>query len=295
MYDVLIIGGGPAGVTAAVYCVRGGLKAAVVYKDAGALTKAEKIENYYGFERPLTGAELFNAGLAQARRIGAEIFCDEAVGLALEEHFTVFAAGGSYDAEAVILATGSVRAVPKIRNLAAFENAGVSYCAVCDAFFYRKKITAVLGGGEYALAEVRELLPVAGKVVVLTDGKNPEAAFPSEVEVIVKKIDSLTGDGNLSGVTFADGQSISVSGLFVALGSAGSGDLAKKIGAVTEVSGNDAVVKTDSKMQTSVPGLFAAGDCTGGLKQIAKAVHEGAVAGMSAVSCIRRASAKGGA
>lgn len=160
MPNIVIIGGGPAGLSAAIYAVRAGMQATVLYKDGGALAKTDKIENYFGFIESVSGAELLERGQKQAERLGAVLRQTEVTGIEYAaQGFTVKTADGVFDADAVILATGSPRAVPKIEGVAAFEGRGVSYCAICDAFFYRGKDVAVLGQGEYALEEARVLLP----------------------------------------------------------------------------------------------------------------------------------------
>ena len=140
MPNIVIIGGGPAGLSAAIYAVRAGMQATVLYKDGGALAKTDKIENYFGFIEPVSGAELLERGQKQAERLGAVLRQTEVTGIEYAaQGFTVKTADGVFDADAVILATGSPRAVPKIEGVAAFEGRGVSYCAICDAFFYRGK------------------------------------------------------------------------------------------------------------------------------------------------------------
>ena len=162
-----------------------------------------------------------------------------------------------------------------MQNLEAMEGRGVSYCAVCDAFFYRGKHVAVLGNGEFALHEIHDLLPVAGSVTLLTNGEEPSFPLPEGVTADTRKIASLEGESRLEQVVFADGTSLPLDGLFIAYGTAGSGALARKIGAAL-ANGNVAV---NENMETTVPGLYAAGDCVGGLLQVSKAVYEGAVAG----------------
>ena len=147
---------------------------------------------------------------------------------------------------------------------------------------------AVLGAGDYALHEAKELLPLAAKVTILTNGAHPSADFPPELEVITKKLQTLSGADLLRGVRFEDGSELEAEGLFVALGVAGSVDFARKLGAETK----GAAIVVDEHRQTNVPGLYAAGDCTGGLLQISKAVYDGAVAGTSIVKAFRQRQAE---
>ena len=284
MPNIVIIGSGPAGVSAALYAVRAGVHTTVLTKGPGALDRAEKIENYYGFAEPISGAELERRSIENAKRLGVNVITAEAVGLTYTDKLTVETVDKNYPADAVILATGASRAVPRIPGLAGLEGHGVSYCAACDAFFYRGKDVAVLGSGEYALHEVQALLPVAGSVSLLTNGAPLTAQFPPEVKVYPQKVDAILGEKVVTGAQLSGGETLAVSGVFVALGVAGSTALARKIGAA--VDGNRIVV--DAAMQTTVPGLYAAGDCTGGLLQVAKAVYEGAQAGTEAAKALRK-------
>ena len=284
MPRIIIIGSGPAGVSAALYAVRAGADTTVLTKGSGALDRAEKIENYYGFAQPVSGAELERRSIENAKRLGVKFVTAEAVGLTYTDQLTVETLGGDYPADAVILATGASRAAPRIPGLAGLEGHGVSYCAACDAFFYRGKDVAVLGSGEYALHEVQALLPVVKSVTLLTNGAPLTAQFPPEVRVLPQKAEAVPGEKAVTGVQLSGGAPLAVSGVFVALGVAGSTALARKLGA--EVDGSRIVV--DEKMQTTVPGLYAAGDCTGGLLQVAKAVYEGAQAATEAVKALRK-------
>ena len=281
MPSIIIVGSGPAGISAALYAVRAGVDTTVLTKGPGALDRAEKIENYYGFAQPVSGAELERRSMENARRLGVQFVTAEAVGLTYTDKLTVETVGKDYPADAVILATGASRAVPRIPGLAGLEGHGVSYCAACDAFFYRGKDVAVLGSGEYALHEVQ---PVVRSVTLLTNGAPLTADFPPEVTVCPQAVEAVLGETVVTGVQLSGGVQLPVSGVFVALGVAGSTALARKIGA--EVDGNRIVV--DEKMQTTVPGLYAAGDCTGGLLQVAKAVYEGAQAGTEAAKALRK-------
>ena len=283
-HKAAVIGSGPAGVSAALYTARAGVDTTVLTRGPGALDRAELIQNYYGFAAPISGAELERQGIEGAKAVGVKFVTTEAVGLTYIDKLTVETLNGDYPADAVILATGASRATPRIPGLAGLEGHGVSYCATCDAFFYRGRDVAVVGSGEYALHEVQALLPVASSVTLLLNGAPPAAEFPPEVTVRPEKIDAILGEQKVTGVQLSGGDVVELAGVFVALGVAGSTALARKIGAAVE---NDRIV-TDEKMQTTVPGLYAAGDCTGGLLQVAKAVYEGALAGTEAAKALRK-------
>ncbi len=288
MADVIILGYGPAGISAATYTTRAGLNTIVIGRDGGSLLKAEKIENYYGFSAPVSGEQLVKDGIEQAARLGAQIISDEVLGITYDGQFTVQCKHAAYRSPAVILATGSSRTAPKIEGLHRLEGHGVSYCAVCDAFFYRGKSVAVLGSGDYALHEAMELLPVVGSVTLLTNGKEPSVELPSNLTVEKREIVSFQGENVLSSIQFKDGSSKEFSGVFIAMGVAGSTDLARKLGAQTK--GSSIVV--DEAMQSSIPGLYAAGDCTGGMLQVSKAVYDGARAASSVIKQLRLTSKK---
>ena len=227
----------------------------------------------------------------------------------------------------MILATGSKRKAPAIPGIKELEGRGVSYCAVCDAFFYRGKDVAVLGNSDFALHEAEELAPMAGSVTIYTDGKEPEFSRKSSFAVNTMKIQSVEGEEKVAGLRLisqsetdaksdTDGEKnfqllpegkeaemeasefhsqespvrdstetfVPADGVFVALGTAGSAEMARQMGAALTEKGN---IKVNEKMESTIPGLFAAGDCTGGLLQVAKAVYDGAQAGLSANQYVR--------
>lgn len=284
MAKVIIIGAGPAGVSASLYTIRAGIATTVISGGDTALNKADKIENYYGFSEPVSGPSLYQAGIDGAKRLGVEFIHEQVVGIGFEDSFVVETARNRYAADSVIIATGSQRPLPKIQNIRQFEGRGISYCAVCDAFFYRGKDVAVLGSGDYALHEAMELLPIARSVTLLTNGEEPTADIPDQLQVQTLPIASIDGEEQVKGATFTDGSTLAFDGLFIAHGIAGSTALAKKIGAITD----NNRIQINDRCETNIPGLYAAGDCTGGLLQIAKAVYEGAKAGTEAVKYVRK-------
>ncbi len=284
MNDMLILGYGPAGISAALYGLRAGLKVVLVGKDGGALQKAHLIENYYGLEKPLTGEELMEVGKSQARKLGAEIVDDEITDLMFDgTGFVATGLKGVYKGKTCIMATGAARKKQPLAGMAEMEGHGVSYCAVCDAFFYRQKDVAVMGSGEYALHEATELLQVVNSVTLLTNGVPLTADFPETIKIESRKLKGLVGEGAFKGVAFEDGSEQNFDGLFVALGSANATDLALKAGAAFD----QGKLVLDEDLQSTIPGLFAAGDCTGGTLQIAVAVGEGARAGLAAIKYLR--------
>lgn len=281
MAELIIIGGGPAGVSAALYALRAGIKVLLLENGLGALAKAHRIENYYG--AAAAGTELYAAGLEQAAALGAEIRREEVLSLDYTGNFAVQTASDIYTAPAVILATGTKNATVRLAGLQRLEGRGVSYCAVCDGFFYRGKDVAVLGSGAYALHEADYLRHLAGSVTILTNGEDGAAAKAAGFTVDERQLQEINGEEKINGVTFTDGAILPLDGLFIALGTAGSSDMARKLGAML----NGRFIAIDADGATNIPGLFAAGDCTGGMLQVAKAVYEGAAAGSAAIKYLR--------
>ncbi len=283
-YDVIIIGSGPAGISASLYTARANLKTLIISKGIGILQKVNKIDNYYGLENTLTGEELQEIGINQAKKLGVEFEKDEAVKIDYEEHFIVETINNKYKAKAVIIATGTSRKAPKINGIKEYEGRGISYCATCDAFFFKGKDVAVLGAKEYALHEAEEVGRVANSVTILTNGEKPVENRSTDFCVEEKKIREFRGNNSIEEIHFEDNTIKKIDGVFVAIGTATSSDLARKIGARIDEKGN---ILVNENMSTNVPNLFACGDCTGGRLQIAKAVYEGMVAGMSAIKSIK--------
>ena len=283
-YNVVIIGGGPAGVSAALYLARANFKVAIVENGPGALARAHKIDNFYG--AALSGPRLYAEGLEQARSLGVAIIQDEVLAVEYFDSFvlTLKQHTEPLPAPVLILATGTKNITLNLPGLVELEGKGISYCAVCDGFFFRKKNLAVLGHGPYALHEAEYLRHLAQSVTVLTHGQDDSAAKAAGFATITTPVTAVTGTGKLETVHFADGSELAVNGLFIALGTADSTDMARKLGAQLE----GRFIKVDEDGATNIPGLFAAGDCIGGLKQVAKAVHDGARAGLAAIKFLRR-------
>ena len=267
----------------------------IINTGIGSLEKAEKIENYTDL-RDLFPERTFERGLEQARALGVRILDAQVVGMGGFDTFEVKTTEGDFEARSVILATGSKRASAKIPGVKEFEGKGVSYCAVCDAFFYRGKDVAVLGNSDFALHEAEELSHTASHVTIFTDGKKPEFSKENAIDVNTMKIQAIEGDERVQGLRLKGDVSLQeagepqtsfapAEGVFVALGTAGSSEMARQIGAELNEKGN---IRVNEEMETTVPGLYAAGDCTGGLLQVAKAVHDGAQAGLSACQYVRK-------
>ena len=283
MYDVIIIGAGPAGISAALYAVRANKSVLVLYHGESQLEKAHMIDNYYGFAGGITGAQLYNDGIAQAKALGVDVRNEQVTHISITASMTYEAVAdeNKYEGKTLIIATGNKKIRPNIEGVQTFEGKGVSYCAICDGFFYRKKTVAVLGNGEYALSEAADLENIVGKLYLLTDGL--DAPETDKYEIITKKIKAVKGDAKISTVVFDDGSELEIDGMFIALGVAGGADFAKKLGIALD---GDSI-KVYDDMSTNLPGVYSCGNVTGGLLQVCKAVYEGAQAGLSAVKFLK--------
>ena len=281
MVDVVIIGAGPAGISASIYAKRGGLDVLVLYYGDTNLKRAEKIDNYYGFRGGIEGDKLYEDGINQAIDLGVNVKKSEVVAIENQgTKYVVKTSEESIETKAVILSTGNRKLKPHIPGIKEFEGKGISYCAICDAFFYRNKHVAVIGNGKFALNEAEKLANIAKEVTILTNGLE---APNTEYGVNTKNIKCINGDTKVRNVEFEDGSIKEVDGIFIAIGNAGASDFAKTLGVIQ----NGEYIKVDENMHTNLKGVFACGDVTGGLLQISKAVYEGAKAGLSAVEYIR--------
>ena len=294
IYDVIIIGGGPAGLSAAQYAARAKLKTIVLDKSstAGALAFASLIENYPGICQPMTGKELLDIFRRQAVDFGAEYVEAQVIGVVLEgETKQVSTLDKTYEGKTIIIATGSMGRKPTIKGEAEFLGRGVSYCAVCDAAFFKGKAVCVLGDSEEAVKEAGYLTRFAEIVYLISPSKklkveenNPTLGI-SNLKVIlghtavliegsetVERIKLKDADGNES--------SIDLSGVFVYLH--GSRPIIDFLNYAVEIS-DDECVYTNKMMETNIPGVFAAGDvvCTE-IRQIVVAAAYGCIAALSA-------------
>ena len=284
LYDVIILGNGPAGSTAAIYTKRGNLNTLVLSHNKSPLLYSGNIENYYGFPKGIDGKELFNLGIEQAKSFGVEFEEGEAIAIEKKENTVVVkTSSASYEGKVLLFATGNPPLKVKIENLEKFEGNGVAYCATCDGFFYTDLKVGILGFKDFAIEEAIDMLSYTNDITIFTHGRQLTLSekFQKEIpkfKVNTKKIKSLQGENGLEEIEFADSTKEKIDGIFVAFGSASSLDFAKKMGILTEGS----LLKTDSSLMTNIDGIFGAGSCTyecQGLNQIATSVGQGALAG----------------
>ncbi len=276
MRDVIIIGSGPAGYTAAIYAARAQLNPLVIassVEPGGELMKTTEVENYPGFPEGLMGPDLMANFQAQAERFGAEILFDDVVEVDLKGDVKIVKTGmgETYEAKTVIISTGAAYRELGLENEKALSGHGVSWCATCDGFFFRAKTIAVVGGGDSAMEEANFLTKFASKVYVIHRREtlkaskimqqrsfdNPKIEFIWNSAVV-----ELKGDGKLEGVVLEDTRNgerreLALEGLFIAIGNDPRVSLVENQVALTE----DRFIKVEGRSsKTSLPGVFAAGD-----------------------------------
>lgn len=279
MYDVIILGAGPAGVTAGLYAHRFNRKTLIIYNQIANIEKAEKIENYYGFKNGISGNKLYNDGIAQAKNIGIKVKTEEILQIdKVNNIIEIVTDKNRYATKTLIIAIGNKKRIPNIKGIQELEGRGISYCAKCDGFFFKNKNVAVLGSGKYAISETNDLVNIANKVTILTNGENSPEIRVDNVTIITKSVESINGEGRVQNVQFSDGNKLEIDGIFIAEGILGNKEISKKMGIIMK---ND-YIQVNDKMETNINGVYACGDCTGGILQISKAIYEGMIAGMQA-------------
>ena len=282
MFDCIIVGAGPAGISASLYLARANKKVLVLYYNEAQVEKARKIDNYYGFEEGISGSDLYYNGIKQAINLGVDVLQEEVLDIKvdMDMHYQVHTLHNTYASKTIIIATGNKKLKPDIKGIDEFEGKGISYCAICDGFFYRNKRLAVIGSSQYAISEANELKNITDDIIILSNGNKME--IKPDFNINEKKIQAIHGDVKVRSIEFEDGTSLDIDGIFIALGSAGGIDFAKKLGLMIN---NDKII-VDEDMNTNINGIFACGNITGGLLQVSKAVYEGSLAGLSAIKYI---------
>lgn len=293
MADVIIIGGGPAGSSAAIYTARAGQDTLVFDKGGGTTRDVETIENYFGFPEGTTGPELVELGHQHAERFGAAFVEEEVVRVGQDGmRYSVETNQDEYTAEGLIIASGGSYKTPGVGNIEEFENNGVSHCVECDAFFYQDQTVGIIGSGNYAAKEALLMLDYTDDVTLYTNGNALEMnddlrqrLESEQIPVVEESMDHLEGNGELERVVFRDGETVDVDGLFVAVGQAGGQDLAEMLGLPTDGS----YIDVDEDRNAGMEKVYAAGDCIGGNRQVASSVGEGADAAINLLEEMRGA------
>lgn len=293
MYDIIIIGGGPAGLTAALYACRANKKTLVIEKETfgGQITFSPKVENIPGFIS-LTGNEFAEKLVEQVLEQGADVESCEAIEIRDEEIKTVVTDDGEYQGKSVIIATGAKHRMLGIDGEERFVGEGISFCAVCDGAFYKNKTVAVVGGGNSALQEAILLSDTAKKVYVVQnlDFFTGEKKLVEQLEqldnveiILGVTVDSFVGDNELEGIVIKNSagetRKLELDGLFVAIGLIPQNEAFKN---VVKLDGRG-YAEVDESCETETKGIFVAGDCrTKKIRQVTTAAADGAIAALSA-------------
>ena len=298
IYDIAIIGGGPAGLVAALYARRANKTAVVLEKGTfgGQITYSPKVENIPGF-LSVTGNEFAEKLVEQVLEQGADVECCEVLEVKNGEIKTVVTDSGEFQAKTLIIATGAKHRTLGLENEEKFIGEGISFCAVCDGAFFAGKRVAVIGGGNSALQEALLLSDVASEVTVVQnldfltgEAKLQEQLYKkSNVKVILSStVKKYLGDTEFSGITVEDAKTgeltdIALDGLFLAVGLVPQNEALRGIVELDE----RGYIKAGEDTKTTADGIFAAGDCrTKRIRQVATAAADGAVAAVSACDFI---------
>lgn len=292
VYDVIVLGAGPAGLSAAVYCRRYELSVLVLGSGPGLMSEAPEVCNYLGFAN-ISGAEMDRKFREHAEGLGAEIKNEEVKALKKEKWFVVETNGGTYESKALIYALGGEKRKLGIPEEKKFLGRGVSYCFTCDAPFFRNKTVAITGGSNSAAMGALLLSKFAKKVYIIYR-RDRLRAFPAFVKKINETgnietifnstIKEIKGEKLVTGLVMEGKEGrkdLELDGIFVEYGCVPNSGLAKNLGAETDENGS---IRTGEDMSTKVKGLFAAGDVTtgsNGFMQVATASAEGAIAAAS--------------
>lgn len=305
MYDLIIIGAGPAALGASIYASRYKIKHLMIGKDLGGqIIKTSRIENWPGFES-ISGPELVQKFSEQAKKLGAEIIQNEVRKLTKQDGFFEVEElnGKKYQAKNIILALGMKPRKLNVPGEDEFVGRGVSYCAICDAMFFRGKEVAVVGGGDSAAKAAIHLGEFASKINVFYP-KGKLIMEPSLQDVIRQNekiklvpcsgVAEIRGDGKVSGIICNEGEGeckdcieTPVSGVFIEIGSVPGIEIAKQIGVEAD---EDSYIIVKSDQSTNIDGIFAAGDVTTGsnkLRQLITSVAEGAIAASTVYNKIK--------
>ena len=300
-YEVLIIGGGPAGLTAGLYTSRAGLKSLLMERGilGGQIINATLVENYPGFPQGISGAKLGSLMQQQAVKYGLEVVAAEVKGTALGQPYTISTTEGDFEATAIIIAAGSEYRKLGVPGEERLSGHGVSYCATCDGFFFRDREVAVVGGGDTAITDALELTRHAKKVYLIHRRDQLRAGQVLQQRALVEPklefiwstvVEELVGDNVLEKLKLRNAKTgqrstLEIGGVFVAVGV-----MPNSRSFFDTVDLDDAgYIITEETMATSIPGIFAAGDIRrNSPRQVSSAVGDGATAAMSAFRYIQR-------
>ena len=292
-YDVIILGTGPAGLQAAIHAARKKVSVLVLGKETRSSVYHAHVENFCCIFN-ISGEEILKTGRQQAVNFGAELLEEDVLNILPEgPHFKIISEGGTeFLCKSLIVATGTTRNKLGVSGEKKFLGSGVSYCVECDANFFKDEDVAVVGGASAAVGGALTLLEYARRVHLICDQLDVADTLAAELKqsnVIIyenEKVKEIAGDDRVKEIVLADQSRIPVTGVFIELGARGVMELAAHLG--IQFDDEMKYIDTNKKMETNVPGVFAAGDICGPPWQMAKAVGEGCVAGLAAAGYVKR-------
>jgi thioredoxin reductase (NADPH) len=299
-YDVIIIGGGPAGLTAGLYAARAGLKGLLMEQGVfgGQIVNARLVENYPGFPEGISGTELGEFMRQQATKYGLETLTTEVRELRKGSNYEVSTSEGNIQAKSIIISAGSEYRKLGVAGEERLSGRGVSYCATCDGFFFRDRDVAVVGGGDTAITDALELAQHCRKVYIIhrrdqlraTKALQEKAFSQPKIELVWNTVvQEIVGDKMLKSLRLRNvktGQpsDLEVNGTFVAVGIKPNSQTFSQVVTLDEAG----FIVTDELMRTSAPGIFAAGDVRhNSFRQVITAAGDGAAAAMSAFKYVK--------
>ena len=295
LYDVVIIGSGPAGIQAAIHAARKKSRVLLLGRIERSSLYSAHVENYACVDGVKTGQELLEAGIVQVRQFGAELLDDDVLKIHQQEAvFMLDLEGGTtISSRTLIFATGTARKKLKVAGEKEFSGRGVSYCVDCDANFYRKATVAVVGNASAAVDGALTLTGYASKVylvsqeLVASDDLLLKLKNSSVEHLTGTWVKAIQGENAVQSLLLENGQEVALDGVFIELGAKGAMELALEIGVQLDLD-TMTHIETNKLAETNVPGVYGAGDITGHPYQMAKAVGEGCVAGLAAANFARK-------
>lgn len=293
VYDTIVIGTGPAGISASIYTARANLKTLLLGRPKeGALYKAHVVANYFGFDKDISGSELVERAMQQTQRFGTKfIECEVVSALGDYGSFTVKTADGKqFIGKTLIITSGKSYKILGAENEKELSGNGIHYCATCDGYFYKKKKVIVVGHGNLAAEEAMTLSSYTNDITIFSNGLDFQFSdfFQKELKKMKialrkEKIKRFLGKKELEAVELGNGETLKVDGVFMALGRVSAINFATKLGITTK--NTDILIDRDGA--TNVEGVFAGGNCTGGNAQAANSVGEGTNAALSVIKKLK--------
>jgi thioredoxin reductase (NADPH) len=283
MYDTIVIGNGPAGLSATLYLCREGYKVLVLGNGCN-IEKCKEMKNYLGIES-ISGTDFINISKKQVISVGAEMKQEKVLSISKNDGiFNIVTDTNEYASKTVVMALGIKKSNIIIENASKFIGKGVSYCVSCDGYYYRNKNVGIIGSSENAVEEALNLKNYTDNITIYTNGEEMDIneKYITNLKLFNvdnRKIKSLYGDNELTHIIFDGDEKIGVDGIFLANNTPNIDDLSNSIGIITK----DKHIVIDENNMTNIDGIFVCGDMINSFKQVATAVGSGAFSGFSCI------------